>query len=418
MVAAGRKIVLSEVVGKGYRDFWNSRTRYLVCKGSRGSKKSKTTALRLIVNLMSHPEANALVIRRYARSLRDSCFADLEWAIHRLGFDSDWRATVSPLEIVRISTGQKILFRGLDDGQKVTSVTVAQGVLCWVWCEEASQLESEAEFNKLDLSIRGQVPAGLWKEIVLTLNPWSETWWGKRRFFDKPNPEVTALTTTYLCNEFLDDKDWALFEDLRANFPRRYRIEGLGEWGIAEGLIYPDAKIVSFDREAMKSRRDLKAFYGVDFGFTDPTAFVGGFYDPASKTVFVAWEIYERGLTNQALAARIKDFGLRREKVTCDSAEPKSIEELRSAGINAVPAAKGQDSVRYGIQRLQGVHIVVHPDCLNVAHEIQNYAWAKDKDGRPTDKPEHDFSHSMDSLRYGVEPLLTGASSVWARKMF
>ena len=127
-------------------------------------------------------------------------------------------------------------------------------------------------------------------------------------------------------------------------------------------MIYPDAKIVSFDREAMKSRRDLKAFYGVDFGFTDPTAFVGGFYDPASKTVFVAWEIYERGLTNQALAARIKDFGLRREKVTCDSAEPKSIEELRSAGINAVPAAKGQDSVRYGIQWLQGVHIVVHPD--------------------------------------------------------
>lgn len=207
MAAAGRKNVLSEVVGKGYRDFWNSRRRYLVCKGSRGSKKSKTTALRLIVNLMSPPEANALVIRRYARSLRDSCFADLEWAIHRLGFDSDWRATVSPLEIVRISTGQKILFRGLDDGQKVTSVTVAQGVLCWVWCEEASQLESEAEFNKLDLSIRVQVPAGLWKEIVLTLNPWSETWWGKRRFFDKPNPEVTALTTTYLCNEFLDDKD-------------------------------------------------------------------------------------------------------------------------------------------------------------------------------------------------------------------
>ena len=140
MAAAGRKIVLSEVVGKGYRDFWNSRMRYLVCKGSRGSKKSKTTALRLIVNLMSHPDANALVIRRYARSLRDSCFADLEWAIHRLGFGSDWRSTVSPLEIVQISTGQKILFRGLDDGQKVTSVTVAQGVLCWVWCEEASQL--------------------------------------------------------------------------------------------------------------------------------------------------------------------------------------------------------------------------------------------------------------------------------------
>lgn len=412
------EVSLASVVGDGYDTFWRSKQRYRVVKGSRGSKKSSTMALWLILNLLAHPEANALVIRRYERTLRQSCYAALLWAMERLGLSDKFFCTVSPMEIVVKATGQKIIFRGLDDAMKVTSVTVSKGVLCWVWIEECFELQDESEFNKLDLSIRGMMPPGLFKQITLTFNPWSETSWIKKRFFDTPNPEVLALTTTYRCNEWLDDQDRRIFEDMARDNPARYRIEGLGEWGIAEGLIYPDAQIVSFDREAMKARKDLKAFYGVDFGFTDPTAFVGGFYSEAERTVYVAWEIYRRGITNQDLARLIKEFGLRREVVTCDSAEPKSIEELKRAGVNAQPSIKGPDSVRYGIQKLQGVKIVVHPDCSNVAHEIQNYAWAKDRSGNPTDKPEHDFSHSLDALRYGVEPLLSGKASIWSRKMF
>ena len=180
-----RKLKLSEIVGRGYASFWNSKQRYVVCKGGRGSKKSKTSALKLIVNLMAHKEANALVIRRYERTLRNSCYSDLVWAVHRLGVEEYWDFKVSPLEITHKLTGQKILFRGFDDAQKITSISVPTGVLCWVWIDEAYQIEDENEFNKLDLSIRGQLPDGLWKQFILTLNPWSERWWGKKRFFDR-----------------------------------------------------------------------------------------------------------------------------------------------------------------------------------------------------------------------------------------
>ena len=233
-----RKLKLSEIVGRGYASFWNSKQRYIVCKGGRGSKKSKTSALKLIVNLMAYKEANALVIRRYERTLRNSCYSDLVWAIHRLGVEQYWDYKVSPLEITHKLTGQKILFRGFDDAQKITSISVPTGVLCWVWIDEAYQIEDENEFNKLDLSIRGQLPDGLWKQFILTLNPWSERWWGKKRFFDNSNDDTLALTTNYLCNEWLDPADIAIFERMKLEQPRRYKVEGLGEWGLSTGTIY------------------------------------------------------------------------------------------------------------------------------------------------------------------------------------
>lgn len=163
-------IKLSEIVGGGYADFWHSTARYRVIKGSRASKKSTTAALWFVVNLMARPEANLLVVRRYGRTLKDSCFAQLRWAIDRLGFGDFWHATTNPMELVYTPTGQKILFRGLDDGIKVTSITVAKGVLCWVWLDEAYELR-EDDFNKLDMSIRGKMPKGLHPQLTLTFNP-------------------------------------------------------------------------------------------------------------------------------------------------------------------------------------------------------------------------------------------------------
>lgn len=415
---AATTLQLSKIVGRGYASFWNSRARYRVVKGSRASKKSKTTALWYIVTLMTKPAANLLVVRRYERTLRDSCFADLRWAIDRLGVESDWKATTSPLQLTRISTGQKILFRGMDDGLKITSISVATGALCFVWVEEAYELAKEDDFNKLDMSIRGALPRGLFKQVTLTFNPWNESSWLKRRFFDEPSPDVFTLTTTYECNEWLDDVDRRLFEEMRVRNPRRYRIEGLGEWGVSEGLIYDRVSVQSFDVDALRARR-LPAWYGMDFGFTDPTAFVGGFLDRDAGKIYVAWDLYRTGRTNQEMAALLKErIGLKREVVYCDSAEPKSIEELRVAGINARPSTKGPDSVRYGIQKIQNFDIVVHPDCRDFTHEIQNYAWEKDRTGRPTDRPAHDFSHGMDAMRYALAPILSEVSSPWSRKGF
>lgn len=163
-------IKLSEIVGGGYADFWHTDKRYRVVKGSRASKKSTTAALWYIVNLMARPRANLLVVRRYGRTLKDSCYAQLRWAIDRLGFSEYWHATTNPMELVFTPTGQKILFRGLDDGIKITSITVAKGVLCWVWLDEAFEVR-EDDFNKLDMSIRGQMPAGLYPQLTLTFNP-------------------------------------------------------------------------------------------------------------------------------------------------------------------------------------------------------------------------------------------------------
>lgn len=407
------EIKLSEVVGSGYAEFWNCKKRYRVIKGSRGSKKSVTSALWYVINMMAYPQANTLVVRRYANTLRDSCFAVLSWAIERLGVSQYWKITKSPLEMEFVPTGQKILFRGLDDGMKITSITVKHGALCWVWCEEAYEL-SEEEFNKLDLSIRGQVPKGLWKTITLTFNPWSEQSWLKARFFDTPSDDTFTATTTYQCNEWLDESDRAVFEKMRKENPRRFKIEGQGEWGISEGLIYENVEKADLDDAKFRERpRKYKAFFGLDFGFTDPTAFVGGFVDQDEKIIYICYELYLTNVTNQDTARHLKDdIGLHGEAVYCDSAEPKSIEELRRAGINAKPALKGPDSVNYGIQMIQNYKIIYDQHCVNFGHEISNYCWAKDKDGKTTDKPDHEFSHSMDAMRYGLAPFRNNSKAI------
>lgn len=222
------EISLQKLVGVGYRDFWECTKRYRIVKGSRGSKKSKTTALNLIFRMMQHPEANTLVIRQTFATLRDSCFSDLLWAINRFRVDHLWKATTSPLEITYLPTGQKILFRGNDEPLKITSITVPKGVLCWVWFEEFFEINKEDDFNKIDLSIRGEMPEGLFKQITMTMNPWSALHFSKARFFDTSDDDIFAITTTYKCNEWLDDADKRIFEKMRINNPRRYHIEGLG----------------------------------------------------------------------------------------------------------------------------------------------------------------------------------------------
>lgn len=152
------KVHLPDVVGKGYGTFWRFKGRYRVVKGSRASKKSKTTALWFIVNMMAYPDANTLVVRKTFRTLKDSCFTELKWAVHRLKVDAWWEFKESPLEATYTPTGQKIYFRGLDDPLKVTSITVDVGVLCWAWLEEAYEVMKEDDFNVLDESIRGEVP--------------------------------------------------------------------------------------------------------------------------------------------------------------------------------------------------------------------------------------------------------------------
>ena len=216
---------LREVIGGGYDEFWRSQKRYVVCKGSRASKKSTTTALKLITRIMQYPLANALVVRQTASTLKDSCYAQLKWAINRLGVSAYWKCTVNPLQMTYLPTGQKILFKGLDDSLKITSITVEKGYLCYVWIEESFEV-SEDDFYRIDESLRGEMPEGYYIQLILTLNPWDASCWIKSRFFDTPHDNVLAMTTNYKVNEWLSEKDLEMFEEMRKTDPERYLTAG------------------------------------------------------------------------------------------------------------------------------------------------------------------------------------------------
>lgn len=399
---------LPDLVGRGYRDFWHWRGRYRVVKGSRASKKSKTAALWFIVNLMKHPQANLLVVRKVFRTLKDSCFTELKWAIRRLGVAGFWEIKESPLEMTYKPTGQKIYFRGLDDPLKITSVTVERGALCWAWIEEAYEISKEADFNMLDESIRGAIDeaSGLFKQLTLTFNPWNEQHWLKRRFFDNPDPETLAITTNYTCNEWLDEADRRLFEDMRLRNPRRYQVAGLGEWGVVEGLIFENWQEQAFSLEEVRQLPGIKAAFGLDFGYSaDPTALFCGLVDLAGKVIWVFDEIYQPGLSNERIAEAVRRAGYAKEKIRADSAEPKSIDRLRELGLERIcRARKGRDSINHGIDFIQDFRLLIHPRCVNFLTEIGQYVWDCDRQtGRRLRRPVDANNHLMDAMRYALE---------------
>lgn len=403
---AVKKVNIAEVIGGGYREFWNSKHRYLVCKGSRGSKKSCTAALKIIYNMMKYPQANTLVIRRVFNTLRDSCWKQLKWAAERLNVSHLWKFTLSPLEATYLPTGTKILFRGMDDPMSITSITVDKGYLCWVWLEEAYQVEDEDSFNKVDLSIRGELPDNYFKQFIITFNPWNEHHWLKKRFFDNPDENTLALTTTYKCNEWLGSDDIALFEQMKIRNPRRFRIEGEGEWGISEGLIYENFTEQEFDYREISKRKNTRAVFGLDWGYSnDPTAFIAAIVDQDMKEIYIFDEHYQKAMVNSEIASMIKYKGYAKEQIIGDSSEPKSIEELKRAGILRIkPAAKGKDSILNGIQFIQDFKLIVHPKCENTIIELSNYCWDT-KDGIAINKPIDSYNHLMDALRYSMEQI-------------
>lgn len=404
---------LPELIGKGYGEFWRSKARFVVCKGSRASKKSKTTALWHIYHMMKYPDANTLVVRKTERTLKDSVFADLRWAIDRLGVTQYWKHTTNPLELTYIPTGQRIVFRGFDDPLKITSITVPKGVLCWCWLEEAYEINKEEDFDMLNESIRGQVPEGLWKRFTITMNPWTDKHWIKKRFFDIPdNEDKLTLTTNYMCNEWLDEADHRMFEEMRLNRPKRFRVAGLGEWGIVDGIIYENWMEEEFDvQELLKKEPHLTPVFGLDFGYVnDPSALFCGLVDGKRKYIYVFDEMYQKAMTNENIAAHITKMGYAKEKIIADSAEPKSIDRLYELGIRRIRrATKGRDSVNNGIDYVQNYKMIIHPKCVNFITEISNYVWDEDKFGHKVNKPIDDFNHLMDAMRYAMQNYSRGS---------
>lgn len=401
------EVQLDKIVGGGYNQFFNNKNFYRVVKGSRGSKKSKTTAINFIYRIMEYNWANLLVVRRFSNTNKQSTYTDLRWATNRLGVKHLFKFNDSLPEITYKPTGQKILFRGLDDPLKITSITVENGILCWAWFEEAYQIETFDKFSTVVESIRGSIDdSEFFKQITVTFNPWSERHWLKPTFFDEDTKlnNTFSYTTTYQVNEWLDEVDIARYEDLYRTNPRRARIVCDGDWGVAEGLVFENFEVKEFDWVKKLKEKQVVA-HGSDFGFTqDPTTLISTIVDLKNKELWIYDEHYQRGMLTDEIYQMYLDKGLKNAKIIADSAEKRLITEIKRKGIsNLKPSIKGQGSIMQGVQFIQGFKIYVHPTCEHTIEELNTYTFDQDKDGNWLNKPIDANNHLMDALRYSLE---------------
>ena len=401
------KVNLPDVVGKGYGRFWRSKNFYRVVKGGRGSKKSKTTALYYIVAILKYSWANLLVVRRFSNTNKQSTYTDLKWAANRLKVSHLFKFNESLPEITVKATGQKILFRGLDDPLKITSITVDNGLLSWLWLEEAYQVENQDKFETLVESIRGSIDSpDFFKQITVTFNPWSERHWLKSAFFDEETRfnDVFADTTTYRDNEWLDQQDIDRYEDLWRTNPRRAAVVANGDWGVAEGLVFENYTVRDFDIMATIKRVGETAA-GLDFGFThDPTTFPRLAVDLDNKELWVYAEHYEHAMTTDDIYQMIVNADMQNALITADSAEQRLIAELRAKGVKRiVPSIKGAGSINAGLDFMKQFKIYIHPSCIKTIEEFDTYIYKQDKDGKWLNEPIDANNHIIDAIRYALE---------------
>lgn len=408
------KVSIAKLIGQGYNEFWHDRHFYRVVKGSRGSKKSMTTALNYIYRIMRYPWSNLLVIRRFSNTNHDSTYTVLKKAIHLMQVDSLFKCNESKPEITYLPTGQRIIFRGLDDPLKITSVDVDTGILCWAWFEECYEIENEGKFDTVVESIRGTYDdPEFFKQVTLTFNPWSERHWLKRAFFDDDtrHKDTFARTTTFRVNEWLDDQDRQRYLDLYRINPRRARIVCDGDWGVAEGLVFDNFDVVDFDIDA-KIRKIGTVVTGLDFGFKhDPTTLPSSVYDTGRKELWIFDELYKTGLVAEEIIDEIKKRDLAKATITADSASPMAIEEIRRGGVRRIrPMYKARDAIPVGLSFMQDLRIHIHPRCVNTIEEFNTYVYAQDKEGNWLNQPVDKNNHVIDAVRYSLMDYYAGGA--------
>jgi phage terminase large subunit len=386
---------------------FTNQSRYQVAWGGAGSGKSHIVARKILYRLLkeSHVKHNFLIIRKVDRTIKRSVFTLVRNIISIWGLVDEFDVNLTDKTITYKSTGSQIMFSGLDDVEKLKSI---EGVTS-IWCEEATELTQE-DFEQLDLRLRGETRC--LKQIILTLNPISEQHWIKRVFFDDPIDGCFTLKTTFLDNQFIDDEYKMVMENKKKTNPRYYNIYALGNWGTAEGLVFNNVEARTI-RESDVAGLDF--VQGLDFGYTnDPTAFNQSYIDFKNKIIYVYDGFYEKGMSNDAIADKLKSMRAHKYKTVADSSEPKSIDYIRTKQVNMVGAMKGRDSVNAGIDYLLNFKIVVNSHLVEFMTEFNNYCWAVDKDGKQINKPVDDFNHFIDSLRYAIEQYMRGTSFVFA----
>lgn len=378
----------------------NYNSRFNVFFGGAGSGKSHFVFQKMILKYLKYGNRKCLVVRKVSNTLRDSCFALVKSIL------SDWQlydqCKINKTDLtIELPNGSHFIFKGMDDPEKIKSIANIDDIVV----EECTEVD-EFDFDQLSLRLRSRNP---YNQVHCMFNPVSKENWVYKRWFKEGanyNKDNTViLHTTYKNNKFLPKEYIENLLDMERTNLAYFRIYALGEFATLDKLIYTNWRVENFDyREILRTVKGSKAIFSLDFGFTnDPTAFVCSIIDKINKKLWIFDEFQEKGLLNDEIAQKITEMGFRKEIIICDSAEPKSIEELRRNGLDRVKAAvKGKDSIINGINLLQQFEVIIHSKCIFIQEEFKNYTWKKGKDGEYINVPIDKYNHGLDALRYGV----------------
>ena len=408
MTSNKKRIRLSEIIGPAFYETHKLIDMGVIDEaveaGGRASLKSSYVGTELVLQLLKHPDCHALVTRQVGDTMRDSVYAQILWAIDKLGLTAKFKCTQSPLQCTYTPTGQRILFRGLDDPQKIKSIKLPFGkYFKYVWFEELDEFAGEGEIeNVLDSAIRG----GRAALCVCTYNPpksannWVNKWAidpGKSVFVH--HSDYTMVPAAWLGPTFIKRA-----EELKARNPRAYEHTYLGIATGEGGAVFKALRIKPIAKED-RLRFELKPNIGMDFGYVDPNAIEKTYYEAGElRTLYIYEEVYQNEMTTKQIAAACKKIARHGELIRADNAAKQVIVDLRTDyGINITGVTKGKNSRQAGYDWLRDLdQIVIDPiTCPNAAREFAAYEYARDKSGTLVERYPDGDDHSIDAVAYG-----------------
>lgn len=405
------RISLKNIIAPSFFDIhWDvldgSNTFYKLA-GGRGSTKSSFIGTEIPLGIMIDAQhgkhTNALVYRRYGVNLRDSVYEQILWGIDKLGASVAWQANLSPLKLTYKPTGQQILFRGADSPTKSKSIKVSKGYIKYLWFEELDEFEGPEKIRSIQQSV---LRGGDKFTVFYSYNPprSKRSWVNDNTVFSMPGMIEHHSTYLTVPREWLGDEFIIEAEHLKAVKPEAYEHEYMGVATGTGGEVFTNVKIKTVTDEEIKALP--KHRHGIDWGYAvDPFSYGAMGYDRKHRRLVIYDEVYKAGLSNLKAAELVKQHGGLGKDIVCDSAEPKSIAEVRSYGLRVRGAKKGPDSVDYGIHWLQGLEEIVIDDkrCPNAAREFIGYELERDANGNlKADYPDKD-NHFIDCCRYACE---------------
>lgn len=382
-------------------------------EGGRGSTKSSHISIEIPFLLLKNPQCHAVILRKVGNTIKNSVYPQMQWAIDKLGLSSKFKFKTSPHEITYKKTGQKILFMGVDDPQKIKSIKLPFGYIGIAWFEELDQFSGMEEIRSLNQSLlRGG--SQYWEFCSFNPPKSQNNWVNEEKLIDDADRLIHHSDYRGVPREWLGEQFFADAEKLKAKNLRSYEHEYLGKVTGTGGAVFENVEDMRMSDE-MVAQFD-RLLYGLDYGFAvDPLAFLCMHYDRKHEVLYIFDEIYQQKLTNKRAVELIKPKAEFR-RITGDSAEPKSIAEMRELGLNITGARKGPDSVDFGMKWLQGrAKIYIDKQrCPNTYKEFVMYEYEKNRQGQFISAYPDLNNHAIDACRYGCsEVMRAGGMSIF-----